>query len=105
MKARKENKVYEVDKTTKDRYVKSGYDIYDDEGKLIQSAKNKIVSYEEYEKVKKELEELKKVKEVTETKKIKEPTVPEIKNKLKELNIEFDDKAKKDDLLALLPQE
>lgn len=35
----------------------------------------------------------------------KEPTVAEIKAKLKELNIEFDDKAKKEDLLALLPQE
>lgn len=63
MKARKENKVYEVDKITKDRYVKAGYDIYDDEGKLIQSATNKTVSYEEYKKVKKELEELKSKKE------------------------------------------
>ena len=35
MKAKKENKVYEVDKTTKDRYTKAGYDIYDDVGKLI----------------------------------------------------------------------
>lgn len=56
MKAKKENKVYEVDKATKDRYTKAGYDIYDDEGKLIENAKNKTVSYEEYEKVKKELE-------------------------------------------------
>lgn len=40
--------------------------------------------------------------EVTEAK--KELTVAEIKAKLKELNIEFDDKAKKEDLLALLPQ-
>lgn len=35
----------------------------------------------------------------------KEPTVAEIKAKLTELNIQFDDKAKKEDLLALLPQE
>lgn len=35
----------------------------------------------------------------------KELKVAEIKAKLKELNIEFDDKAKKDELLALLPQE
>ena len=41
MKAKKENKVYEVDKATKDRYTKAGYDIYDDEGKLIENAKNK----------------------------------------------------------------
>lgn len=41
--------------------------------------------------------------EVKETK--KEITVAEIKAKLKELEIEFDEKAKKDELLALLPQE
>lgn len=61
MKAKKENKVYEVDKTTKDRYLKDGYDIYDDEGKLIENAKNKTVSYKEYEKLQKELEEAKRV--------------------------------------------
>ena len=33
-----------------DRYIKEGYDIYDDEGKLIKNAKNKTVSYEEYKK-------------------------------------------------------
>ena len=98
MKAKKDNKVYEVDKITKDRYVKDGYDIYDDEGKLIECAKNKTVPYEKYEKIKKELEKLKK-------KTLKEPTVAEIKEKLKQLNIEFDDKAKKEELLALLPQE
>lgn len=61
MKAKKENKVYEVDKIIKDRYVKLGYDIYDDEGNLIEHAKNKTVAYEEYEKVKVELENAKKV--------------------------------------------
>lgn len=61
MKAKKENKVYEVDKTTKDRYIKAGYDIYNDDGELIENAKNKTVSYEEYEKIKKELEKANKV--------------------------------------------
>lgn len=98
MKAKKDNKVYEVDKITKDRYVKDGYDIYDDDGKLIESARNKTVSYEEYEKIRKELEDLKK-------KTLKEPTITEIKDRLKQLNIEFNDKAKKEELLALLPQE
>ena len=101
MKAVKENKVYDVDKVTKDRYLKAGYDIYDDEGKLIQNASNKTVSYEEYEKVIKELEELKGKKEEG----TKEPTKAEIVAKLKELGIEFDEKAKKEDLIALLPQE
>ena len=34
-----------------------------------------------------------------------EPTVKEIKAKLDELKIEYDPKAKKEDLLALLPKE
>ena len=59
MKAKKENKVYEVDKITKDRYVKAGYDIYDDDNELIENGKNKTVSYEEYEKIKIELEKAK----------------------------------------------
>lgn len=42
-----------------------------------------------------------KVEETTE----KELTVVEIKQKLDELGIEYDKKAKKDELLALLPQE
>lgn len=48
-------------------------------------------------KNKSEYEEVKAVK--------KELKVDEIKAKLTELNIKFDDKAKKEDLLALLPQE
>lgn len=61
MKARKENKVYDVDKVTKDRYVKEGFDIYDDDGKLIENGKNKTVPYEKYEELEKALEEAKKV--------------------------------------------
>lgn len=61
MKAKKENKVYEVDKTTKNRYVKAGYDIYNDEGKLIENGKNKTVSYKEYEELKNKLEQATKV--------------------------------------------
>lgn len=57
MKAKKENKVYEVDKTTKDKYIKAGYDIYNDEGKLIENGKNKTVSYKEYEELKNKLEQ------------------------------------------------
>lgn len=100
MKAIKENKVYTVDKTTKERYLKAGYDIYDENGKIIENAKNKTVPYDEYEKIKNELEELKAKEEKT-----KEPTVAEIKTKLEELGIEYDKKATKEALLALLPQE
>lgn len=44
-------------------------------------------------------------KKIKNNDKKEELTVAQIKAKLKELNIEFDDKARKDDLLALLPKE
>ncbi len=60
MKAKKLNKIYDVNEITKNRYLKDGFDIYDDKGNLIENAPSKTVPYEEYEKVKKELEEIKK---------------------------------------------
>ena len=42
---------------------------------------------------------------VEEASKPKEPTVAEIKAKLTELNIAFDNNAKKEELIALLPEE
>lgn len=44
-------------------------------------------------------------KEVEETAKSKEPTIADIKAKLDELNIEYDSKAKKEELIALLSKE
>lgn len=102
MKARKENKVYTIDKTNKEKFLKDGYDIYDDDGKLIANAKNKTVPYEEYEKVVKELAE---VKALLEKKtKGKEPTKAEIVAQLTELGIEFEENATKAELVALIPQ-
>lgn len=67
MKARKENKVYQITKDAeKQRYLKAGYDIYDDEGKIVEHSPLKKVAYAELEKVqvenavlKEELETLK----------------------------------------------
>lgn len=42
--------------------------------------------------------------EVKESPEPKEPTRAEVVEKLKELNIEFDNKAKKEDLIKLLPE-
>ena len=67
MKAVMENKVYTIDETQKAMYQAQGYDIIDDEGKVIQYGAGKSVSYEEY----KELEE-KAVKLEKENKKLKE---------------------------------
>lgn len=59
MEAVKGNKVYTVDEVSAESYRNQGFDIYDEEGNLLQYGVGKTVSYEEYAKVKTELEELK----------------------------------------------
>lgn len=75
MKATKGNKVYTINETQKAMYQSQGYDIVDDEGRVIQYGAGKSVSYEEYktleDKSKKLEEENKKLK--GEIKKLKEP--------------------------------
>lgn len=48
MKATKGNKVYTIDETQKAMYKAQGYDITDDQGKVIEYGAGKSVSYEEY---------------------------------------------------------
>lgn len=60
MKAVKGNKQYTINESQKKFYQDSGFDIYDDEGKLIAYGRDKKVSYGEYAAVKKKLEELEK---------------------------------------------
>ncbi len=55
MYAKKANKVYRVDDITKETYLKQGFDICDDEGKVVERSKQATVPYAEYEKVTKEL--------------------------------------------------
>lgn len=59
MRAVKGNKQYTINESQKKFYQDSGFDIYDDEGKLISYGRDKKVSYEEYAALKKELEKLK----------------------------------------------
>lgn len=51
MKAIKDNKVYTVDETTKDAYLARGFNITDDNGKVIERSPSSSVSYEAYSKV------------------------------------------------------
>lgn len=60
MKAKKLNKVYDVDNVSKASYLKQGYDIYNDDGECIEHSPLSVVPYSEYDKVVKELEALKK---------------------------------------------
>lgn len=48
MKATMGNKVYTIDETQKAMYQAQGYDITDDEGKVIEYGAGKSVSYGEY---------------------------------------------------------
>ncbi len=73
MTAEKDNKVYTIDESTKDRYAAEGYDIRDDDGKVIAYGKGKTVPYEEYQRVLQELESLKTEKQKGEKSAAKKP--------------------------------
>lgn len=60
MKAKKENKIYQINgEIEKQRYLKDGYDIYDDEGKLLEHSPLKKIAYSDYDKLVKENASLK----------------------------------------------
>ena len=59
MKAIKANKEYRITEANKQAYLNDGYDIIDDQGKIIEYSPKKTIKYSEYQKVVKELEELK----------------------------------------------
>ena len=61
MKAKKENKVYRIaTETEKKRYLKEGYDIYDDDGNILEHSPLKKIAYGEYAKLLEENNRLKK---------------------------------------------
>jgi len=51
MKAKKENKTYRVTEAEKQRYLKAGYDIYSDDGILLEHSPLKKISYAEHERL------------------------------------------------------
>ena len=59
MKAIRSNKEYTISEQQKEFYLKEGYDIIDDKGKIIEYSPKKTVKYAEYKKIKDELEALK----------------------------------------------
>lgn len=60
MTAEKDNKIYTIDQNQVAAYQTAGFDIRDDDGKLIEYGVDKTVPYSDYAKVLKENEELKK---------------------------------------------
>lgn len=64
MKAKRENKVYTITtEQEKQRYLKEGFDIYDDAGELLEHSPLKKIAYSEYAKLMKENQILKQDKE------------------------------------------
>lgn len=59
IKAKKENKVYIITGQQKARYLQEGFDIYDDEGNLLEHSPKKKIAYSEYAKLQEEMEALK----------------------------------------------
>lgn len=59
MLAIKDNKVYRIDKNSKEKYLAQGFDIFDDNGKIVEYSPSATVSRAEYNKVLAELNALK----------------------------------------------
>lgn len=59
LQAVKDNKVYTISEALKDSYLKQGFDIYDQDGKVEEYSPLKTVKYSEYKKLKEENEDLK----------------------------------------------
>lgn len=47
LEARKENKVYKINEQQKDRYLKDGFDIYEND-KVIEYTPKKLIKYSEH---------------------------------------------------------
>ena len=58
MKAVKENKESFIDDSQKGFYLTQGFDIYGDDGELLEAGAGKTVSYEEYAALQEKLEAL-----------------------------------------------
>lgn len=64
MKAVKENKVYRIEtESEKQRYLKAGYDIYSDDGVLLEHSPLKKIAYSEYANLEKQVADLAKENE------------------------------------------
>ena len=58
MRAVKENKEYTIEESQQGFYLAQGFDIYGDDGELLETAHGKTVSYDEYAALQKKLEAL-----------------------------------------------
>lgn len=65
MKAKKDNKIYRITEDNKKRYLNEGYDIYNDNGEVMEYSPKKKVLFGDYMRAVKEIESLReRVKEL-----------------------------------------
>lgn len=102
MRAVKGNKVYTVDEQTKDDYIKSGFDVFDDEGNIIQYGVGKTVSMDEYNKLKDRCKELERK---VENYKLAAMTVEQLKAYADEIKVDLGEASTKDAILERIKSE
>lgn len=89
MTAKKANKVYTVSEVEMESYLAMGYDIFDEEGKLLKRSPKATVPYSEYEKVVAERDELKAQLEKVKGDKFSVMEIEELKEYATEHNIDL----------------
>lgn len=110
MKAKKDNKIYRIVESQKKRYLADGYDIFDDEGNLLEYSPLKKIEYNKYVKVVHENKELKaKIAELEATAPPKEKPLSkmnksELTAKARELGLEVTEDMTIDMIVALIKE-
>lgn len=110
MKAKKDNKVYRIVETQKKRYLADGYDIYDDEGSLLEYSPLKKVEYNKYIAIVRENEELKariaelEVTALSKEKSLSKMNKSELTSKAAELGLEVTEDMTNDAIIALIKE-
>jgi hypothetical protein len=96
MKALKDNKEYTINDEQKQRYLEEGYDVYSNDGNLLEYSPKKKIEYSKYAALEKENKSLK--EENVKLKKAADPKVLEdnkaLKDKLKAVEKELEESKK-----------
>lgn len=99
MTAKKDNKVYTISEMAMESYLAMGYDIFDEEGKLLKRSSKATVPYSEYEKVVKERDELKSQLEKVKGDKYSSMEIEELKAYAAEHNIDLGNATSRDGII------
>lgn len=110
MKAKKDNKIYRIVESQKKRYLADGYDIFDDEGNLLEYSPLKKIEYNKYVAIVKENEGLKaRIAELETTAPPKEKSLSKMNKseliaKASELGLEVTENMTIDMIVALIKE-